>query len=198
MKIDYIGYIKYVFEHKKNVFKICWKRGLYLHAFTHDLSKFSPIEFIHYADKFYGEKDCKKCKYYMNCNYNQIGLGSGKWAKECIDYKHGKFEKAWEHHYKNNKHHWNYWIGKKIPHKYIIQMICDWESVAIKFGGTAQEYYMKNYEKIDLTVESRCELEFCLNLIPGELFCSNVTWKQACESWKVTMEEDLRKIVENK
>lgn len=32
-------------------------------------------------------KDCKKCKYYLKCNFNQIGLGSGKWAKECIDFE---------------------------------------------------------------------------------------------------------------
>lgn len=32
------------------------------------------------------DKHCTKCKDYMQCNYNQIGLGSGNWAKECADY----------------------------------------------------------------------------------------------------------------
>ncbi len=32
-------------------------------------------------------KHCTKCEYYMNCNWNHIGLGSGSWAKECIDYQ---------------------------------------------------------------------------------------------------------------
>ena len=45
----YYEYLKYVLEHKKNVFKTCRKRGLKLHALTHDLSKFSPSEFIPYA-----------------------------------------------------------------------------------------------------------------------------------------------------
>lgn len=31
-------------------------------------------------------KDCRKCEQYLNCNFNQIGLGSGNWAKECIDF----------------------------------------------------------------------------------------------------------------
>lgn len=48
------GYLLYVLEHKKNVFKVCWKRGMYLHAFTHDLSKFLPSEFFPYAERFYG------------------------------------------------------------------------------------------------------------------------------------------------
>lgn len=51
----YIKYLLYVLEHKKNVFKTCWNKGLYLHAFTHDLSKFRPSEFIPYARYFYDE-----------------------------------------------------------------------------------------------------------------------------------------------
>lgn len=34
-------------------------------------------------------KHCTKCKDYMRCNYNHIGLGSGNWAKECTDYIEG-------------------------------------------------------------------------------------------------------------
>ena len=51
----YIKYFLYILEHKKNVFKMCWKKGLYLHAFTHDLSKFLPDEFFPYANWFYGK-----------------------------------------------------------------------------------------------------------------------------------------------
>lgn len=194
MKTNYLGYLKYILEHKKNVFKTCWKRGLYLHAFTHDLSKFRPSEFVPYANNFYGEKDCKNCKSYMNCDYNQIGLGSGNFAKECKDYRYKKFDKAWDHHYKYNKHHWDHWIGKRMPHKYILQMICDWEAMALKFGDTAQQFYMNNYDKIDLTVESRCDLEFELGLIGGEALVSNITWKDYCNNIGISMEEDLIKL----
>lgn len=34
-------------------------------------------------------RDCKNCSYYMKCDMNQIGLGSGRWARECILYKKG-------------------------------------------------------------------------------------------------------------
>lgn len=190
----YWKYFKYVLEHKKNVFIECWKEGLYIHAFTHDLSKFSLKEFKAYAINFYGEKNCKRCSYYTNCNYNQIGLGSGNWAKECNDYNYEDFNKAWEHHYKHNKHHWNYWVGREIPTKYIKQMICDWKAMSRKFGDTAQEFYCKNYNKIKLEHNSRIDLEFELGLL-GEAVIYNMTWKEICERQGKTIEEDLRELM---
>ena len=188
----YLEYVKYVMENKKNVFKTCWKKKMDIHAFTHDLSKFLHSEFIPYAEYFYGEDGVKLKNNYI---FHEIPINE---AEENLQNKYKickeKFDIAWEHHYKNNKHHWNYWIGRKMPSKYIIQMICDWEAMALKFGDTAQEFYMKNYDNIILEVESRCELEFHLNLIPSECWASNVTWKQACKGWKVTMEEDLKNI----
>jgi hypothetical protein len=120
----YWDYLKYVLEHKKNVFIECWKRGLYIHAFTHDLSKFSPIEFISYAKYFYGTKE----------------------EKAFSNFDHG-----WLNHQRKNKHHWGYWVdssGKALimPQKYIKQMICDWEAMGRKFGDTAKWYYLKNKE----------------------------------------------------
>ena len=63
----YWKYFKYVMEHKRNVFIECMnmakkykgqdKIDLIIHAFTHDMSKFLPCEFIPYAKWFY-DKDC--------------------------------------------------------------------------------------------------------------------------------------------
>ena len=120
---------------------ICWKRKLYLHAFTHDLSKFSGSEFWAYANYFYKDKE---------------------------RYSH-EFEKAWRHHYLNNPHHWQYWINKngepeEIPTKYLKQMIADWEAMALKFGDTAQQYYLNNYRNINLEYNTRLMLEYMLDL----------------------------------
>lgn len=124
------------------------------------------------------------------------------------------FNLAWEHHQVNNKHHWNYWTydvdeyynnmgelesfklsqPKDMPLKHIKQMICDWEGMALKFGDTAQQFYMNNYDKIELSLKSRLELELELGLIDGTLLISNVTWKDYCERNNITMEEDLRKL----
>lgn len=149
----YIKYLLYVLEHKKNVFKTCWKRGLYLHAFTHDLSKFLPDEFIPYARYFYGD-------YPPNALLKDIGY------KDILTKEKVKedFEKAWESHYKRNEHHPEHWNSNPIPNKHILQMICDLEAMSLKFGDTAQEYYLNNYHKWNLDYDSRLELEMMLDI----------------------------------
>lgn len=129
MKMNkYWNYLKYILEHKKNVFIECWKRGLYFHAFTHDLSKFSPVEFISYTKHFYGTKEDK---IYSNFDY------------------------GWLNHQRKNKHHWDYWVDSdgvalRIPEKYIKQMVCDWKAMGRKFGDTAQSYYLNNKQRMKL------------------------------------------------
>lgn len=164
----YMKYFKYVLEHKKNVFIECvkmakeywskpyWRkdnrkiaRQLFIHAFTHDLSKFSLKEFIPYAKYFYGGKEAGE-EYKLTGNY----LG----CKE-------QFNNAWQHHYKVNKHHPEHWIDKNMPMKYIRFMVCDLKAMSKKFGGTAQEYYLQNYYKWDITHETRHRLEIALDLI---------------------------------
>jgi len=168
----YIKYLKYVLEHKKNVFIECmilakqyWNekyfkksnrkaaRELVIHAFTHDLSKFSLKEFNPYARKFYGD--------YPSLTDPKFGQYTGKF-KEDIEID---FDKAWEHHYKVNKHHPEHWIGKDMPMKYIRFMVCDLKAMSRKFGGTAQEYYLQNYYKWDMTHETKHRVEIALDLI---------------------------------
>jgi len=136
----YWKYLLYVLEHKKNVFKICWKRKFYGHAFTHDLSKFHPKEFFAYTKYFYIDKQQFK----------------------------EEFDKAWEHHYSNNPHHWEYWLQtgvlEPIPEKYLYQMIADWEGMSLKFGDTAQAYYLNHYDEIKLEYNTRVLLEYLLDI----------------------------------
>ena len=162
---DYWKYFLYVLEHKKNVFKACWKREMYWHAFVHDLSKFHPKEFFAYAEWFYGPFGVKLKREY---NEEQITNGMSCLSRSYLECKAG-FDKAWKHHYKNNKHHWNYWVkqngkAKQMPEKYLWQMIVDWEAMGVKFGNTAQEFYLNNYKKINLHIQSRIALEAMLDL----------------------------------
>lgn len=150
----YFSYLKYVLEHKKNVFIECWKEGLYLHAFIHDLSKFSPIEFTTYANNFYGNE--KEMKY-------------------------SNFEYGWLHHQHKNKHHWDYWVNSDgqaldIPITYIKQMICDWKAMSRKFGDTAQIYYKNNRHKMNLSISTRCHVEYILGFIDGTCVASDISW----------------------
>jgi len=137
--MKYLKYLFYIIQHKKNVFIECWKVGLHWHGIVHDLSKFLPSEFIHYA-KFFHKKN--RTKEYKQSDENDID-----------------FQTGWNFHQKRNKHHWNYWVSVTrkdeiiplpMPKKYVRQMICDWRGMSRKFSGTPKEYYLKNRENFIL------------------------------------------------
>ena len=56
------------------------------------------------------------------------------------------FNYAWLHHIHSNPHHWQYWVlvnddpeegtvALDIPHKYVVEMICDWWSFSWRNGN---------------------------------------------------------------
>lgn len=57
------------------------------------------------------------------------------------------YEKAWEHHYTTNMHHWNWWAKTgnkdKMSLEFVIEMCCDWVAMSIKFGGDAYHWYLE-------------------------------------------------------
>lgn len=135
----YWKYLKYVLEHKVNVAIECLKDGLYVHAITHDLSKFRPSEFIPYANFF---KEKNRAKEY-----------------KVSDETDANFQKGWCYHQKRNKHHWNYWVSVTrkeeivavpMPERHVRQMVVDWKGMSRKFGGTARQYYDENKDKMIL------------------------------------------------
>ena len=135
----YWKYFKYIIEHKKNVGIECFKEGMFIHAITHDLSKFRPSEFIPYA-KFFKAKN--RAKEYKKSDETDLN-----------------FQEGWCHHQKRNKHHWNYWVSVTrknetipipMPFMYVWQMIADWDGMSRKFGGTTKEYFEGNRESMIL------------------------------------------------
>jgi len=158
----YVEYLKYILEHKKNVFVECWKEGMYTHAFSHDLSKFSLKEFRAYADYFHTGLGVKYKPENSDFTMQEIIDAEIRVHKRYKD----EFKKAWQHHKDNNKHHWNYWYERKLPmpYKYIKQMICDWKATGVKFGDTARDYYTNNYDKIKLDGKARRILNYELTV----------------------------------
>jgi len=178
----YIKYFKYVCEHKKNVFKECIKVSkkysnktkirLIIHAFTHDLSKLNPKEFIPYAKWFYGVDGIKLEKMY---NTEQITNGLSCISRSYLECK-SNFDYAWRHHFMCNKHHWNYWCNydykdeniiscRAMDNLSILEMICDWNAMGKKFNDTAMEFYLKNYKKMKLHKTTILHLETNLYLL---------------------------------
>lgn len=107
-----IGHFKTVTEHRHAVIKHCFKAGIGFQGLRHDLSKFSPTEFIPGA------------KYY-----------TGKRSPNEGERQEFGYSKAWLHHKGRNKHHFEYWadyntVSKrvepvKMPVKYVAEMFCD-------------------------------------------------------------------------
>ncbi len=99
-------------KHRHMVIYHCFKAGIGFQGLFHDLSKYSPSEFIPGAVYFQG-----------NCSPNE---GEREAAG---------FSKAWMHHKGRNKHHFEYWTdydhntkkmqGMPMPDKYIKEMFCD-------------------------------------------------------------------------
>lgn len=105
------GHTKTILKHKFEVVKICFKFGLYWQGIVHDMSKFSPTEFI------------PSVKYYS-------GIRSPIEAEK----EDKGYSMAWLHHKSRNKHHFWYWVDYnnkqvqspvRIPLKYVYELLAD-------------------------------------------------------------------------
>lgn len=111
--MDLTGHLKTVNAHRKLVRQGCFKVGLYWQGLTHDLSKYSPAEFLVGAKYFQGYRSPN------NAEREDRGYSA-----------------AWLHHKGRNKHHYEYWmdyssengagiIPARMPDKYIVEMFMD-------------------------------------------------------------------------
>ncbi len=112
-----LGHLKTISAHKYLVAKYCFAIGLYEQGLTHDLSKFSPVEFVN------------GCRYYQQ----------GKRSPNNGEREHKGYSEAWIHHKGRNRHHYEYWTdyrqkpepGKypvrpvQMPRRYVAEMLCD-------------------------------------------------------------------------
>ena len=107
------AHFKTITTHKWYVLRYCFRAGLYWQGLTHDLSKYSPIEFMVGA------------KYYQGDHNDEERRDKG-------------YSSAWLHHKGRNRHHLEYWIdykrqpdgtmrlaGMPMPKKYVVEMFCD-------------------------------------------------------------------------
>jgi hypothetical protein len=114
----------------------------------HDLSKYSAEEFTQYKAKFYPTKV----------------------EKENEEYLEDDFNKAWEHHKKYNFHHMetiNECVSERMRFCYLIEMLCDWLAMSMKFKNDFRKYFTENIEEIKthLTEEQIYLIEYIHNLL---------------------------------
>lgn len=128
------GHFCTINQHKFLVMKYCFRVGLYKQGLLHDLSKYSPCEFL------------VGCRYFQG---DRSPNNSEREAKGCST--------AWLHHKGRNKHHYEYWMdyglrpedgicGMKMPDRYIFEMFLDRIAAS------------KTYKKEEYT--DRCPLEY--------------------------------------
>lgn len=116
----YVGHLHTVNKHRFIVFILACKAGIPWRGLTHDLSKYSPVEFFSSVKYYQGGK-----KSPIPIQRNIEGLST-----------------AWLHHKGRNKHHVEYWYDVDaieqtpiIPYKYVVEMICDKLSASITYLG---------------------------------------------------------------
>lgn len=134
--MHFIGHFKTITRHKILVAKGCFKLGLYYQGIMHDMSKYSPTEFL------------VGVKYYQ-------GTASPNNAERMEE----GISMSWLHHKGRNKHHFEYWIdysinpggklvGMKMPKKYVAEMVIDRISASKNYlkeqynDGSALAYYL--------------------------------------------------------
>jgi len=112
----FMAHLKTITYHKLLVFEGCWKVGLYRQGIMHDLSKYSPTEFMVGARYYQGDRSPN------NAEREELGYSS-----------------SWLHHKGRNRHHFEYWVdynfrGKeeasplvpvKMPGRYVVEMLMD-------------------------------------------------------------------------
>lgn len=100
-------------HHKALVFDLARQAGIAGQGITHDLSKYSPTEFLVGVEYYQGDRSPNAAE------------------------RHDKgYSEAWMHHKGANRHHYEYWTdmrdggdgtlyGVPIPTRYMIEMLCD-------------------------------------------------------------------------
>lgn len=155
-----LEHLRTINHHKKLVMEGCFKIGLYRQGLLHDLSKYTPTEFL------------------VGCKYYQGNMSPNNAEREEVGYS-----SAWLHHKGRNKHHMEYWIdygvgkqgtehsaicGMKMPLPYVAEMYVDRISASKNYqkeayrDDSALKYYLKGRGKYILHEDTKAMLELLL------------------------------------
>ena len=147
----FFGHLRTVRRHRSTVRKLCFKCGLYWQGLTHDLSKYSPVEF-----------------------WNGVRFYTGKGSPHYGERNAYGYSRAWLNHKGRNKHHAEYWQdicpdGKThpidMPKKYLVEMICDRVAASMVYLGdkytdhSPLEYYLSHKDENQFSDHTRSKLE---------------------------------------
>ncbi len=153
-----MGHLKTVLKHKNTVLKHCIKCGIFYQGLMHDMSKFSPTEFLEGIKYFQGNKS----------------------PNEASRAENG-YSLAWIHHKGRNRHHFEYWTDYnpetkvmspvKMPLRYVKEMFCDRVAATKVYKGkdytedAPYEYFKNGRAKKAMHPETAALLEKLLIML---------------------------------
>ena len=157
-----------VCRHRHAVFYLCVKAGIPGRGLLHDLSKFSPAEFIPGA------------RYWTGTHSPNEG-----------EREETGYSKAWMHHMGRNRHHFEYWkeylpgesglAPVKMPPKFFAEMVCDRIAASKIYRGKSYrdsdpyDYLESEKDRYLIHPETLRDLEKALYFLQthgeDELFC---------------------------
>lgn len=159
-----LAHFKTITKHRHLVCRYCFRLGLYKQGLLHDLSKYSPTEFL------------KGAKYYQ-------GFRSPNEAER----QETGVTLSWLHHKGRNRHHLEYWIdydldpdcripmmGCKMPLRYVAEMFCDRIAASKVYlkerytDAAAYEYYMKSRPHLIIHPDTDQEITEMLRRVKEE------------------------------
>ena len=145
-------------KHRHAVIKHCKKAGILWQGLRHDLSKYSPTEFIPGA------------KYYSGTKSPNEGERRDK-----------GYSLAWMHHKGRNRHHFEYWMDYnmekrryepvEMPVRFVAEMFCDRVAASKIYQGEnytdshPYEYFINGHDKPYMHPETADMLEFLLKML---------------------------------
>lgn len=155
---NFLGHLKTITAHRHMVMIHCFKAGIIKNGLLHDLSKYSPTEFIPGVLYFQGNRSPNEREREVN-----------------------GYSMAWIHHKGRNKHHFEYWTDYstktgtldpvKMPDKYIFEMFCDRVAASKIYKKDEYndrcplEYFLKAKKKREIEAVTAKKLEFLLTML---------------------------------
>lgn len=119
-----LQHFKTITRHRHEVIRNCFKAGIPWQGLRHDLSKYSPTEFLQGARYWQGTRS-------PNDREREVK----------------GYSESWMHHKGRNRHHFEYWTDysatdRKItpiemPTRYVVEMFCDRVAASKIYQGDA-------------------------------------------------------------
>ena len=151
-------HFKTITKHRILVMKGCFHVGLYWQGLVHDLSKYSPTEFLVGA------------KYYQ-----------GTRSPNAAEREEKGYSESWMHHKGRNKHHYEYWTdlnpvtkryeAVEMPRRYLVEMVMDRRAACMTYQGknytsaSPLEYLDRSRERNFMNPATEKQLRYILTML---------------------------------